>query len=464
MLLGPFRLMAQNKCDCAGSFKWVKETFEKNDAGFRYALEQKGVDAYQQFNKAIQARINKATTREACAAVMREWLQFFRKEHHGIIPVDDAPVATATNTSAWETLPVSEAEVKQQISSAGAASFEGIWSTGAYKLAIIKKGNSYKGVILTSANKNWKPGEVKLKISGDSSGVFYMGDRSPKTFNTVVCYGKNTLQLSNIFLSRVYPVWEDDPSIQLYAKVMTASEPFLQQLSAQTILLRIPTFDDAQKKLIDSVLLANDQLLKRTPNLIIDIRNNGGGSDGSFFGILPLIFTNPIRIVNMEFLSTPLNNKRMEAFLSNPGISDGDKTEIKDALKKLNDHLGEFVNLDSGRIVSEQKPDTIFPFPKNVGIIINKGNGSTAEQFLLAARQSKKVKLFGVTTEGVLDISNTYIVDSPDKQFKLRYCLSKSLRIPDLTIDGKGIMPDYYIDKSIPPTKWLDYVTGILEQ
>lgn len=102
--------------------------------------------------------------------------------------------------------------------------------------------------------------------------------------------------------------------------------------------------------------------------------------------------------------------------------------------------------------------------PKHVAVIINENNGSTTEQFLLAAKQSKKVKLYGVTTMGVLDISNMYFIDSPDKAFKLGYCLSKSYRIPDMAIDGKGIMPDYYIDKSIPDEQWLSFVQNILEQ
>ena len=111
-----------------------------------------------------------------------------------------------------------------------------------------------------------------------------------------------------------------------------------------------------------------------------------------------------------------------------------------------------------------QKLNKILPYPKNIGIIINHKNGSTAEQFLLAAKQSKKVKLFGTTTAGVLDISNMYSVESPCKEFKLGYSLSKSLRIPDMEIDGKGIQPDYYIDKSIPQHDWVNYVNEILNE
>jgi hypothetical protein len=31
-----------------------------------------------------------------------------------------------------------------------------------------------------------------------------------------------------------------------------------------------------------------------------------------------------------------------------------------------------------------------------------------------------------------------------------------------MTIDGKGIQPDYYLDESIPKYKWVGYVTEVL--
>jgi C-terminal processing protease CtpA/Prc len=130
-------------------------------------------------------------------------------------------------------------------------------------------------------------------------------------------------------------------------------------------------------------------------------------------------------------------------------------------LEKLNKHIGEFVSLDSSSVDIE-KFDTIYPYPKNVGIIINENNGSTTEQFLLSAKQSKKVKLFGTTTRGVLDISNMYFINSPCNDLKLGYSLSRSKRIPDMTIDNRGIQPDYYIDKTISKYEWIDFVNKIL--
>lgn len=225
--------------------------------------------------------------------------------------------------------------------------------------------------------------------------------------------------------------------------------------------MRIPSFSHSEKKLIDSVINANKHIITSTENLIIDLRNNGGGSDESFENILPFIYTNPIRTVGVELLSTPLNNQRMVDLMNDPDYSEEDKKWAKESLEKLNQHIGEFVNLESTTVVID-KLDTIYPYPKNVGIIINKNNGSTTEQFLLAAKQSKKVKLFGTTTIGVLDISNMYLINSPCNDLKLGYSLSRSMRIPDMTIDNKGIQPDYYIDKTISNYDWIDFVNSVL--
>jgi hypothetical protein len=463
ILLIPVYSFAQQQCNCEENFNWVKQTFEENDAGFTYALEQKGREAYQAHNDAILIKIRQAATKAECADILHEWLLFFRKSHFSIFPINDEFVTNSTN-SPWQTIPITEDQIKNRLINNTSPSFEGIWQTGAYTIGIIKEDYSCTGMILTSSNKNWKPGQVKLTIAKDSSGVFYMGNFSPQKFDKAELIGKNTLKLSNFYLERIFPEFQDNDTLELYAKEMSTSVPFIQKLTDKTVLFRIPSFDDSQKPLIDSLIIENDKLLKTTEGLIIDIRNNGGGSDYSYDRIVPLFYTNPIRIVGMELLSTPLNNKRMEGYLSIPDLSENDKKEINDLLELLRNNSGEFVNLNNGEIVSVQKLDTVYLYPKNIAILINQNNGSTAEQFLLAAKQSKKVKLFGTTTAGVLDISNMYSAESPDKQFRLGYCLSKSLRIPDMAIDGKGIMPDYYIDKSIPDEQWLYFVLNILEQ
>lgn len=257
----------------------------------------------------------------------------------------------------------------------------------------------------------------------------------------------------------------------LHKKYLESNEPFIERLNSKTLYLRIPSFNSSEKSAIDNLIEKYKNEILITENLIIDIRNGTGGSDNSYKNILPFIYTNPIRMPSVEFLSTPLNNRRMYELATNTGFalefgiqsSEEDKAEFMKNYLKLNNHLGEFVNLNSSKI-NIYKQDTIYKFPKEVAILINENNVSTDEQFILESRQSKKVKLFGTTTKGGLDMSNLYVAKSENKEFVLVYALSRSLRIPNMIVDDIGIMPDFFLDEEIPEQEWIEFVSEILNQ
>lgn len=257
----------------------------------------------------------------------------------------------------------------------------------------------------------------------------------------------------------------------LHKKYLESNEPFIERLNSKTLYLRIPSFNSSEKSIIDNLIEKYKNEILITENLIIDIRNGTGGSDNSYKNILPFIYTNPIRMPSVEFLSTPLNNRRMYELATNTGFalefgiqsSEEDKAEFMKNYLKLNNHLGEFVNLNSSKI-NIYKQDTIYKFPKEVAILINENNVSTDEQFILESRQSKKVKLFGTTTKGGLDMSNLYVAKSENKEFVLVYALSRSLRIPNMIVDDIGIMPDFFLDEEIPEQEWIEFVSEILNR
>ncbi|KPM30711.1 Peptidase S41 [Croceitalea dokdonensis DOKDO 023] len=136
--------------------------------------------------------------------------------------------------------------------------------------------------------------------------------------------------------------------------------------------------------------------------------------------------------------------------------------ECQSIYEKLSSPKGEFVSLDNSPI-KETVIDTIYTYPKHVGVIINNYVASTAEQFVLAARRSIKVKLFGTTTYGALDMSNLNYVKSPCGQYYIKFATSRSKRLPDNVIDDIGLQPDYYFDKTIKPYKWIDKTIAILK-
>ena len=461
-------------CNCEKNFEWVKKTFAENDAGFQYVIDKKGKQEYANHNSLYLQKAKSAQTSLECNKLLYEWLTFFRAGHLGIRPIEKAENKTSNNQNSsiikadekWETLNIDLPKFEQYLSSKKDVDYEGIWETKPYKIGIKKEGTNYVGFIIESEAENWKKGQIKLRINKIGEKIkttYYLRNKSAQEFNSAELLGNNYLQFGDFILKRLSPKFPTEKTVEDFFNSMYAEKPFIEELNKTTLILRIPSFDGSAKKDIDSVILHNKEKILQTENLIIDLRDNGGGSDVSFTEILPFVYTNPVRTVGVEFYSTKLNNQRMVDFINKPeyGLDEEEKKRAKENYDKLEKKLGQFVNLESS-IVGIDTMKTIYANPNNVGIIINEGNGSTTEQFLLAVKQSKKVKLFGTTTLGVLDISNMYFVKSPCNDFELGYSLSRSMRIPQMTIDNKGIQPDYYIDKSIPQYKWVGFVNEIL--
>ena len=154
-----------------------------------------------------------------------------------------------------------------------------------------------------------------------------MGDHSARQIDTMTLLGNNEVVLGNSFIvmSREEPRQESSPEITRYVRLLSTKAPLFEKVSENTVLVRIPAFDHAFKKDIDAVIAKHLDTILKTENLIIDIRGNGGGSDVSYASLLPILYTNPIRTVGMEYLSTELNNSRMLGFLQNPHFSEEEK-------------------------------------------------------------------------------------------------------------------------------------------
>ena len=449
-------------CTCESNFEWVKKTFEENDAGFQYIIDKKGLAAYNIHNQLMLEKMKTAKTSTECTGLLYEWLTFFRSGHIGIVRL-----ANETSTKKTETWKGNVSQFEKYVSEKSKADYEGIWDiNGVLKIGIQKQGTNYVGFIIESSADTWKPEMVILKIEqndGKVKSTLYRRDYTPIESDEPELIGNNYLRIGQQVLKRLKPHFTSDIIIENYFKSINSPSPFLEELNATTLYLRIPSFDSEDKSSIDKVLIENKEKILKTENLIIDLRNNSGGADQSFRGLLPFLYTNPIRSIAAEFLSTPQNNQQFLDFSTNPELDEGTRKLIKNIYDKLQERPGEFVN-PFGEGVSVIRQDVVYEYPKKVGIIINEENASTTEEFLLAAKQSKKVKLFGVTTSGALDVSNMASVESPCKEFILRYCLSRSLRIPGMTIDDIGLQPDFYLDKTIPQHKWVEFVNEILNQ
>jgi C-terminal processing protease CtpA/Prc len=249
----------------------------------------------------------------------------------------------------------------------------------------------------------------------------------------------------------------------------TNTFPVATYLSDSTFFLRIPGFDDNQS---EKFVKANWKEIMSRPNLIIDIRGNGGGSDEFYQPLSQLFYTNPYKSTGIKWYASEGNLRNFEEALKSGDINNGDEGRkwVEELVKAMKQNIGGFVVhplMGGDEIVKE---DSVYLYPKKVGIIINEGNGSSAEQFLLAAKESKKVILFGNhNTAGVLDYSNQVEENFPSGKYTFFWPISRSNRLPDHPIDNIGIAPDVIIP--FPETKqlydklddWVYFVREYLE-
>jgi C-terminal processing protease CtpA/Prc len=221
--------------------------------------------------------------------------------------------------------------------------------------------------------------------------------------------------------------------------------PLAYYLNDSTFFLRIPDFEDEQAELL---VKAHWKEIISRPFLIVDIRNNGGGLDDFFQSLLSLVYTNPYNVTGVEWYASEGNIRNSEEAINSGDVRNGEEgikwlKELVDAMKK---NPGGFVLHPEMGGDAIEKRDTIYPYPRKVGIIINEGNGSAAEQFILEAKESKKVILFGNhNTAGVLDYSNRVQEDFPSGNYLFFWPMTRSMRLPDHPIDNIGISPDVNI-------------------
>jgi len=472
--------LAAQTCPCPTTFNWMVTTFEENDAGFQLVVDRKGTAEYAKHTEDLRKRAQQCNDVMACTEVMNEWLQWFRRGHIGIGPTEQGQAAmqpTAGSSAQPSAMPearlvkIAEADLVKRYQKAGDARhpLEGVWTMGAYRVGIVrqpKDPSRFDAVILSSQNKNWKPGMVKAEVQqqadGRYTGTFYMGDHSRRDVEATLLGTSGGLLEMNGIWQRQQPVAQLTQLEMIHLRVLDAEAPFLMPLSERTLYLRIPSFAFEQKVLIDSVLAANDALIRKTSNFIIDIRNGTGGSDASYSSLIPYLYSGPIRSVGVKLRATELNAAGYEQYADMMGRDTEDGRECLDIAARLRAALGSWLEMDAQPWTVDSS-HTVLPFPQRVGIICNGGNGSTDEQFLLEARTSYKVKLFGRPTFGTLDVSNMRQVASPDGCFELAYTMSMSHRLPHMPVDVMGIQPDHYLDEGIPVMEWVGYVQRVLE-
>jgi hypothetical protein len=439
---------------CASEFAWARDYAERNYAGYDFKLMPDVRPAYDSLVVTLAREAEDATDQAACSAILTRWTAFFRDGHLSLSrrgatvasPVqDDAPDAIRARYASAPRRPIGEGEARARLTQLGAARdpIEGIWEM---------QGGNYRGVVLRDEQDTtaflmsilradsvwWTPGQVKAIFAAASDGAygvrFFMRDHSEQQWEGRVHGNVLTFSNGSPWL-REWPVRPGDVTAAELAE--TANNAFkVRDLGSGTLVVHVPSFDNPRA--IDSLFDAEGERVAAAERLIVDVRGNGGGSDHNFRMFLPLVYSGPIRMVHNAILVTDDNIAVNEALAADTTLPEAIRNGLRSNVKRMRETRTRWYEFED--YVIDDLP--VLETPRRVDIIADRGCGSSCEQFLLAARQSSKVTIYGTRSAGVLDFGNVRQARMPGGTLVLHYPTTRSRRLPHNPVDGIGIQPD----------------------
>jgi hypothetical protein len=451
-VLACFTAQAQ-ECNCNKELEYIQQFMEHNYVGFKDKVNPHTRASYLK-TKADLLKLSKSpvATKE-CLLLVSKYLDWFGDNH---IQVRAAFDALKTDTGFALRSPVTPISSSRLATLSSLKGIEGIYISqfdSSYRIAVIKetgKTYDYKGVMLQSKLSHWKPGMVKFlayKVNDSLyKGVLFMRNHMPKVDWFFI--GKNTIGGD----------WLREGTVA--EKTSYNYEPVASRLlNNQTLYMKIANFSPSNAKNIDSMVKSREAELKTLPYLVLDLRNNGGGSDFAYSPLIPYLYTSPVKNIGVDVYSTDATIAGWKLILEDKDIPETSKESIRTMISKMEAGKGTLVNIVDDTIDSTYER---LANPKKIVILVDKGCASTTEQFLLFARQSSKVIIAGENTQGTLDYSNMREASFSCMPYKLEFATTRSRRLDaGQGIDNIGIKPQIYFQGG---TDWIDESLKLLKK
>lgn len=316
---------------------------------------------------------------------------------------------------------------------------------------------TYKGYIIETKTKA-PIGYCVFKLVKEKNGDYYTDYKEEGLGYRI--FLKSRFKNNNLLYLNSYGKWSKITGYK--SKYLDSCKTFnydisFSQLDKKIVLLTMPDFGGYNVKIVDSLIKTNDSIISNANLLILDIRNNMGGTIRNYLPLVPFVFTGTMTRPDGYQLC------------SEDAIAD-----LEDDIKKLEsrvfDTLKASIYLQRRNLMVANKGKFLFAkgeiitnnlkrmkFPTDVAIIVNNNCLSAAELMLLDFKQSKKVKVFGERTGGAVDYLDAIQIKLPKSGNVLFIATSKRvINSHQPKYDNIGIEPDVFIPESTQ--NWIEFV------
>jgi len=458
-------LIGQN-CDCLKSMQFLEKEYENNLASYQQeVIEYKQQKQYQQYKNLINQTAKKITTTKDCIGLVARYQSFFRDEHL-FISYNDGFYKFKSNkdTALIKQTFITDTRLYNQKTKSGITNkaLEGVWyfQDGSFAVNIInnKSFNRQWAAIMVADNfPFWFKGQIKMEFIENADKtlgcIYWRGSRSPK-------YMKAIVKDSVLLIGKQYLFYRTKEQA-LNQKSTLSNDLGFKQLSPHTNYLRIPDFDISIYKKIDSIVLTNLKSIQSSSNLIIDLRNNGGGGDRSYLALLPLIFDTtiiPSPMTASVFVSKGNFNYYNNTKFENAQTKQ-DSLEEQQYVDKLKPYLGKFEPYK----FSKDTLNFVYHYPTKVALITNRWCASSTEGFTLLAKESNKIIQFGEATGGIVSYGDWREIKIPGLPIWVGCTTKKMIFFNGAAIESIGIKPDVQLNPD-NENSWIEEVQQYLEK
>jgi hypothetical protein len=451
---------AQSSCNCKDNLILLNQALKDNYAGYQYKME--GVNGVR-LNALFQQLLAKADAKQYqnynCARLLEAYVVAFEDKHTRLNSLGMRhfvkKISEEVKDSLFDAITEKVSINKDSLILSQNASvnyLEGIYSNSGDTCIVLKRTSllhDYVGAVLHTNKKYWKAGDVMFEVKQNQKNqydyFFYDELHSLES--------RRDIKVSQQQIDNWKRISSGINKLQQPDDIAYSSARY----SDSILYLALPTFDDSYKPTIAEFLQKNKQKLQHTPNLILDLRGNGGGSDDTFADLIPYLYTNPIIRTGVKYYCSQNTIEKLEGKLmeeENPGL--------RKLIKRMKANVGGFIPMHEADELTI-KLDSVFYYPRHIYVLVDRFDSSSAEEFLLIAKQSTKTKIVGENTAGCLDFSNveTYVPkeDSGSAWWNLDYATTISQRLPETPVDDAGIKPDLYLK---PDTNWLSQIYQLI--
>lgn len=436
-------IFGQN-CTCDSVFFKVIEGIENNYSGYFDIIKEKQLNYIQEKEK-IRNEISYIKAFDFdCFLKIKKYLSFFSDPHISLsfnTQKQPKQVANFFSNGFPVINPGSFSKQKRN-------SLVGTWMDDSRRYIIKIENESAKkliGYIIKGDSLFWFNNQVKIVIEKKQrrwKALYYLRDHSivhefldiQKNFFKVGRYARFT-RIAN-------------------ENIITSANFRFKKLSSNFSYLELPNFLLQNKGAIDSLIETNLENINACANLIIDLRNNGGGSSLCYQKLMPFLGVNKFNKFGFSIRSSAEIVKQYQQYVADSAFPKSTREGFANILAKISNQNDTLISIIDNYFVY---PDTVYNSLHKIYILINEKTASTSEQFLDYAMQSSKVIVLGNSSYGAInynDINSSFFINC--NFLKLNYPMSRSNRIDDLKKQHNAIEPN--IKLSIPDNKWIDFV------